>query len=602
MPEPFGLQTEPQQWVAYLDLSGGRNTKKDPHALDRNQLAQSDNTWMQTGNALSKRPGNISIAISAGVFGSISAGSTGSGRGAVGMVEGRFFEQTALVVQGLDNNLYAVPMALPAVSIGALNQWQKIGAISGGTIQATQLYDPDPTNSGGPDGSLFIVNGIDTPKYWNGPGNVLKAVVTAQLPTKKGSPLPITPKYVATLFGSIFYAGDSSDPNAVYVSNPLFPEQFTINQLVPVGTGVTTSTYIPAWIGRGDGFNGGAITGMQTMGSAMIIYKESGIYAFTQVGVLGDMVWGNACVSSSVGNLSPRSLVPFDTFHVFLGIDGVYTFDGTATRKISENNPDLFDGPTAQILNRMTAVAVRYGNKYKIYFDNGNGSGTASGFPTVGAWFDFGKLDADGLPTCGTISDMFVNGIAPLRGPNDTGNYAWADATQDRVGIFNPVVGGFPVYSDFGQAFTVSVQGKADFFADIWGDEGPVDNKSIDNATLLMSFPVIATGQQYTFNGTLTLDAYNVQNSTVTSMTIPNISGFTVGQAVIGNAGVGPSSAVLGLLIGTPAYQPLPLFQSSPGFGTILQLGWSETSIFPWTTLGYTLLVNRQRRVGNDSG
>lgn len=590
-------------WVAYLDLSGGRNTKKDPHALDRNQLAQSDNTWMQTGNALSKRPGNISIQISAGQFNAVSAGSTGSGVGATGMVEGRFFSQTALVVQGANNQLYGVPMAVPAVSIGLVNRWVSIGAISaGGVIQATQVYDPDPTNPAGPDGSLFIVNGVDTPKIWNGPGNVLRPVVTAQLPTKKGSSAPITPKYVATLFGSIFYAGDSSDPNAVYVSNPLFPEQFTVNQLVPTNPGVTTSTYIPAWIGRGDGFNGGAVTGFAVMGSAMIVYKESAIYAFTQVGVLNDMIWGSQCASSSVGCLSPRSIVPFDTFHVFLGIDGVYTFDGTNTHKISENNPDLFDGPTAQILNRMTAVAVRYGNKYKIYFDNGNGSGVASGFPTAGAVFDFGKLDADGLPVCQTISDMLVGGIAPLRGPNDTGNYAWADAQQDRVGIFNPVVGGFPVYSDFGQPFTVTVQGKADFFADIWGDEGPVDEKNIDNATLLMSFPIITTGQAYTFNGTLTLDAYNVQTSTVNSMVIPPLGGATVGFAQLGNSSPGQFTAVLGLRIGTPAYQPLALFQSSPAFGTILQLGFSETSRFPWTSLGYTLLVNRQRRVGNNSG
>jgi len=596
MPQPFNDgNLEAQQWVAYLDLSGGRNTKKDAHALARNELAVSDNTWMAQGNTIAKRPGSISMpGISAGAFGAISAGNTGLGVGFVGMVAGRFFDQTALVAQGSNNKLVGLPMNLPSISV-ATNSWVSIGSISGGTIAAAQLFDPDPTNKNGPDGSLFIVDGVDTPKYWIGPGNPLTPVVSAQLPTKSdGSGKPITPKYVATLFSSLFYAGEQTDPSMVYISNPFRPQTFNQNLVATTGT-ITGSDYIGLPVGRGDGIGGGYITGLAPMGSAMLAYKESAIYALTQMGILGDSVWGASCVSASVGAVSPRSIIAFDTFQVFLGIDGVYTFDGQYTRKISSNNPDLFDGSTAQILNRNTAVGVRQGSRYLIFFDNGAGSGTALGYPCAGAWFDFDKPDADGLPTVGTISNMNLGGVVALRGPNDLGNFVWADAVIDRIGLFEGTQSGFPVYSDFGGAFVTSVLGKADFFSDVWAGEAPEDVKSIDSIHLLMSFPINQSNQTYTFNGTVYYDQLMTQTSVGIPTALPSSGLATVGTAVVG-------TAIIGAAIGAPAFQHVPMYQPQPSSGYIVQFGFTEQSVYPWTSLGYLLLINRQRRVGTASG
>lgn len=598
MPTPFGKgPLDGQIYVAYQDLAGGRNTKKDPHALDRNQLCLSDNAWSAQGNTIGKRPGSVSIGnISALALGAISAGTTGSGISTSGMVEGRFFDVTALVVQGGGNVLYGAPLALPAASVG-VNQWVSIGRISGGTIAAAQLFDP--LGSGSSDGTLFIVDGVDTPKAWNGPGNPLTPLATINLPQKNGAALPITPRFVATLFSSLFYAGEPTDPSMVYISNPFNPQLFTTNILVPTNT-ITSSTYIGAPVGRGDGVNGGNITGLAPMGGAMIVYKESSIYALTQVGVIGDLVWGTSVVSSSVGCVSPRSLVPFDTFHVFLGIDGVYTFDGYQTRRISDNNPDLFDGPAAQILNRTTAVAVRFGNRYMIWFDNGSGSAIAPGttplgYCNVGAWFDFSKLDADGFPTVGTISNMNVSGVAPLRGAADLGNFAWSDALVDRVGLYNATINGVPVYADFGNLYTVTIEGKADFMADVWADEGPIDVKQVDSVHLLMSFPLIMQGQQYTFTTMITFDQFNSFNASALTQPLPNPSGFVVGIAVIGTATIGTG-------VFTPAFQDVYVPQQQPAEGTIVQVEFQETSSLPWTCLGYLVLANRQRRVGSNSG
>jgi hypothetical protein len=550
---------------------------------------------MAQGNTIAKRPGNISINISAGAFGAISAGSTGSGVGYSGMVEGRFQDVTALLVQGTNNQLYGAFVNLGSISVGTGSVWASVGSISGGVIQAAQLYDPAKTNANGPDGSLFLVNGLDTPKYWNGPGTTIQPVPLATLPLQSFSippsnlNAPIKPKYVATLFSSLFYANDpQTDPCAVYVSNPFNPETFTINLITP-NPPVNGNGYIPFYVGRGDGINGGYITGLAPLGQTMVAYKESSIYYIYNVSLTGQMLWAVALGSASVGALSPRSIVSFDTFHVFLGIDGVYTFDGTNTRRISENNPDLFDGPTALINNRQTAIGVRYGARYLLWFDSG------LGYPSNGVWFDFGKPDVDGYPAVGTISGMNVGGIAPLRGPQDTGNFAWADALVDRVGLFGGIqLSGVQASSDFGGPITTTVLGKADYFGDVWTDEGVIDNKSLDKVNLLLSFPIVATGQQYTFNGSVTFDQANTYPSSATSYPLPALTTALVGSAIVGTAIVGPGTQ-------QPAYQILALYEQSPAFGSIVQVGWSESSVYPWTSLGYTVNVNRQPNTGTQS-
>lgn len=593
MPTPFEKDLPPQQYIAYLDLSGGRNTKRDPHALDRNMLVQSDNTWMAQGNTIQKRPGNIGVSIqpyNPNSFPSlplISAGAVGSSVPYLAMVEGRFFDTTALVVLGTNDNVYAAPITNPAVSTTP-PQWQRIGSVTGATyIQAVQLFDPDPTAAGigqSADGTLFITTGVGGPQRWAGPGNMMQSVVQAQLPQKTGQAGVITPKYCATLFSSLFYAGEPTDPCAVYVSNPFQPEQFTINIIAPTPP-TTTNTYIPLYAGRGDGINGGYITGLAVLQQMMVIYKESSIYYMYNVSLAGEMLWATAIGSSSVGALSPGSIVPFDQFHVFLGIDGVYTFDGTNTRKISENNPDLFDGPTAQIQNRKNAEAVRYGNKYIIFFDIG------LGYPSVGAWFDFGKPDVDGYPAVGTISNMQVAGLAPLRGPLDQGNFAWASATIDQIGLFAGAVNGFTASADFGAPITATVQGKADYFADTWGEEAVVDEKVVDSVQMLFSLPVISSSQSYTFNGTMTYDQSNSTTGNASTFALPAPGGATIGTFIIGTSAIGAT-------YGAPTYQVLNIYVQQPALGTILQWGWNESSVFPWTSLGYTFIANRQARPG----
>lgn len=592
---------QPRQYVAYLDLSGGRNTRKDPHAIDRNQLTISDNTWMAQSNTIAKRPGSVYAKISSGTVsgGAISVGATGTGQPGTGMVEGRFAGLTALVVQS-GQTLMMAPMTLPAVSVG-VNQWVSIGRISsGGTIQATQLFDPQ--NKNGPDGTLFITTGVDVPLAVVGINQPLTPITYLnpnQIPTKaNGSGLPIVPKYCASLFSSLFYAGENTDPSMLYISDPFRPESFTENLVVPTGT-ITGSSYIGLPVGRGDGVGGGVITGLAPMGSAMIVYKQSAIYAVTQVGLIGDMAWGASVASSSVGCVSPRSIVPFDQFHCFLGIDGVYIFDGYQTTKISANNPDLFDGSfSTNVLcqNRRTAIGVRYGNRYMLFFDDGGGTSTPLGYCNRGVWFDFDKVDADGLPCVGTMSGFNVGGVAPLRGPSDVGNFAWCSATMDAVALFGGQPGGQVVFSDLGAAITTTLAAKADMMVEEYHDEAPLMLKTVDSIDLLMSMPFIQSGQEYTFNGTLTYDQANTGMSMGSAEPLGADNPISlVGQAVVGTATVSSVAQI-------PTYSYVYMPQPAPAAGNIIQFGWSETSAFPWTSLGFILYVNAQWKVGSQSG
>ncbi len=556
----FGV-ADGRVYVPYLDLSGGLNTKKDAHALDRNQLATSLNCWYAYGNTVSKRPGTAAIVTS--------SGSTGSGFAGKGLVVGRFNGKSYIVVQQ-GTSLYAA--ALTDTS------WTKIGTVSSsaGPIRAAQMYDP----VAGKD-TLFIVNGVDTPLAWHGPGTTAAVVPTGagNLPNNLSGGAPITPAFVSTLGNNslLFYSGEPTAPNAVYISNPEYPTQFTNN--------VTQSssypgTYYPALIGNNDGVDGGNITGLASLGSAMLVYKEASIYAMTQTQLLGDFAFQVSQVSTSVGCLSPRSIAAFDTFHCFLGIDGVYMVDGQSTRCISANVPTFFDssltGVAAQIANRSSAIAVRHGNRLLVFYD-----ATGSGYTNQGLWFDFNKPDVDGLPSCGQITGMNVGGAASLRFASDDGNVVWTDGSADRTGKFG--LG----YSDFGDPIQTTLYGKADLFEDAFGPDAALRQKQLWTVSYLFAVPNYSQSESLTFLGSVTMDllvGYSQAGNPISISTPASGQwGQKWGTLVWASAGA------------STQFQLLSLPAQDQAQGRVMQIGLQESSIYPWICLGYIVYLDSQQ-------
>jgi hypothetical protein len=563
--------------VYYADLGGGRNTRKDSHALERNELAASINTWMFAGHTVGKRPGSTpAITVS---------GATGSGAPCKGMATARFGNVTSVIEQS-NSALYT---ARPGVDTTYTN----IGSIGGSAnpIAVAQMYDPVLSAN-----AAFIVDGVDVPKTWKGPGNSIATVGNAPLNHSGGA--MITPTCVSTLNNSLWYAGEPTEPTAVYVSDPNTPESFTFGGQLP------GASYLAYFVGYNDGIAGGNITAIMPLGNAMIVYKQSAIYSFQYVGYYGDVgPWAIVLLSGTVGTNSPQSVVSFDTFHCFLGIDGVYAVDLNGLRKVSEgsdkarplsdNNPDLFDGPLAAILNRTNAVGVRFGSKYLLFYDNGGvlipqqpNIAAPLGYPNAGVWFDFLFKDADGLPCCGEIRNMPVAGVAPLRGPADVGNFVWGSGAADKTGIFGSLNG------DFGGPIGTIISGKSDFFEQELGDSSPDSVKTCDNIALAISLVNPVINETLNFLFAITANYAQTFDSTATTVPSPVFQGTgnVVGSAVVGTAVIGGGG-------GNQAFQITRGFAQNNARGNVLQVSFQESSIYPWNTLGYIINVSSQEAI-----
>jgi hypothetical protein len=560
-------------YVPYMDLSGGLDTKRDPHAIRRNETAVSVNTWLGTGNAISKRPGTVAIG-----------NGTGSLNPITSLVAGFFNEQTTLVAQSVPQGA-AGPRVYYNTATGPA--WQPISGsgIALATpyaLRCAQMYDPDGTQQT----TLFLVDGVNGIRTWAGPGSIIGSVLTGPTycPLNHAGSAPITPRFVNTAGFYLFYAGEPTEPCGVYISNPYHPQEFNISSTT--SPGITTNPYIPYLVGFNDGVNGGDITGIEPLFATMMVYKQQAIYVMQQIGLFGETYWDVSCVSASVGATSPRSIVRFDTFHVFLGIDGVYTVDPVdGTRRISDNVPTLFDGSLtgvpAAILDRTTAVGVRQGQRYIIFFDDGNGTGVPAGYTTLGAVFDFAKQDADGLPAVTLIRGMNVGGAVPLRGPADDGNFAWGDATQDRIGKFG--IG----FSDFGNPITTTFAGKSDFFTEEFGPEAPLVQKATDDVWFLVSAPLAPISESLTFTCNLTTNLLTT-SATESSPILPPAGGGLWGTKLWGVlVWSGSANSLEFVALKIPAQETAQ--------GNVLQFSFTESSTLPWTCLGYIAYVSAQR-------
>ena len=577
MPESISFDAiGPPRYVPYMDLSGGLNTKKDPHALARNELAQSVNGWYGTGNAFSKRPG--SIRFSGGLI------SNANLAPATGLAAARFGNVTYALAQ---QPYLAQSASVISYSVKGSGSFTAITfppgspyfSYTANPFNVAQMYDPETGKN-----TVFMVDGVDVPQTWYGPPNTNVQPVNSSgthIPYNHTNSAPITPAYVTTAGFYLIYAGEPTEPTAVYISNPYYPQIF--NTSATTTSGILPNPYIPYLVGFNDGVNGGNITGIQQLpdGSAtgaVMIYKQSAVYRMNQVGFFGEMYWGETLVSASVGCTSPRSIVAFDTFHCFLGIDGVYQTDGASVRCISSNVPTYFDsslnGNAALIQNRTTAIATRQGQRYLIWFD-----ATGTGVCNTGLWFDFGRPGQDGLPTVGEIDGMSVSGLAPLRGPGDDGNFVWTSALVPYAYEFG--VG----FLDDAVPITTSFAGKADFFDDLFGPAAPIQLKSTDDVWLLLSAIALPVGETLTFTCSVVTDF--------------GASGSTSGAYLPPSYGAVWGSAVYGVAIwsGTLNQQfvALKIPNQITAQGHSLQFAWSESSGNPWTVLGYIAYVNAQK-------
>lgn len=567
-------------FVAYLDPSGGLNTKRDVHALDRNMAAVSINMWSAYDNALSKRPGSKPAITADG-----GTGMAGTGTHIVAtrwQVSGTA-TTTFLLAQNGRNLAYA--------QVGS-GGWTPISTSMGNgakRIHVAQMFDPKTGQN-----QCFICNGVDVPWMWAGPGTTTLVPVTTggnYLPSNAAGGY-ITPRFVTTVGNNsvLVYAGEPTSPSAVYISDAFKPQQFTQSATT---SNAYPGSYQPYLIGFNDGVGGGSITGVSTLQGNIIVFKESAIYRGQFAGIYSTVLgfqWQT--VSAERGMVAPESLVSFDTFDVFLSLDGLYFTDGYQVQQISGNVPTYFDGSLngygAICLAYSTAVAVRSGHRYIIFYDRGlpSAPGAPAGYPTSGLWFDFSKPDISLLPQAGEMSGISsadgscwaVGGMARLSGPGDTGLVAWIDPTRDRVAIFG--LG----FSDFGQPISCTFAGKADMMPEVavpGPEAAPISPKTIHRGWLSVAAGLSDTPSPLQFGVGFITDLLATTQVVGYTPTIPS-GGFIWGAGVWGNAVWGGGS-------NATDYATISVSPDPAAEGRIIQVQITESSTTEWILLGYVL-------------
>lgn len=560
------------------------NTKKDVHALNRDELAVSINGWPPYDNAIAKRPASANYI-------NTSTGATGMGGTGTTIVATRWViagvSTTVLLAQN------GVKLAFAAVGASA---WTAISTNLGASpkrIHVAQMYDPLSAAN-----QCFICDGVDLPWMWAGPGNttLTQTSVAAGLPVNHGGATGITPRFVTTVGNNsvLVYSGEPTEPTAVFISNAFYPQAFT--QSASTATNYP-GAYQPYLVGYNDGVNGGSVTGITSLQGNIICYKESAIYRGQFVNVYGT-VYGFQfqTVSATRGMVAPESLAPFDTYDVFLANDGVYYTDGYQIQQISANVPTFFDGSLNGFgplcLSYPTAVGVRCGSRYLIWYDRGLPTviGVPAGYPTSGVWFDFSKPDVDMLPQAGEMhgalsqypftATMPVAGACQLNGPYDTGLFVWTSATADQVALFG--LG----FTEFGGPISTTFAGPADRFPQIARDSSFFDFKHIHSARLAIA-AVLTTTDQLTFNVTFTTDFLLTTSASGLTPILPGAGGAVFGSGVFG-------TSVFGSAAGGTVYGPVTITPSATADGRMIQTMIQEQSTTEWLLLGYMLEVSRR--------
>lgn len=405
----------------------------------------------------------------------------------------------------------------------------------------------------------------------------------ATLPKKPDGVNYITPLYVATLGNNshLFYSGENTVPTGVYISDPTFPERFNN---VAMQVNPYAGSYLPAIIGLNDGVNGGNISGLCSLQGGMVVFKQSAIYVMVLTTLLGEVPVWQVYQVSFTGTSNAKAIVAFEVdgsfFAAFQAIDGIYVttgLPGSGSNKISGSLDEFFDPTYSGFTTPMFqsfVTAVRCGNRYAV-FGLSNGS-----FPGSGAWFDFTSRDRRGNPKSGFISGVNPLATVALRGPSDTGTFAWADAGGGFVGVFGS---GYTDYSTGQPAsgITMVATGKADTFEQEFGQIALAKRKQVEAVWVFLKILKTSAPQSLTLALTVVCDgSENVGNGVTTSYA----------------SSLGPLTA------GANAQQvyavKIPLMQGSgtnPSRGRTVQVTISEVSnTVGWALIGYAVQLNEQ--------
>lgn len=191
---------------------------------------------------------------------------------------------------------------------------------------------------------IIVGNGYNDTLKWDG--------VAATFVPLLGSP----PKFrsIALHYERLWATGDTTYPDRVYYSADLDPENWTISEN---GAGFID---IPTW-------NNDVCIGIIVSYDDVVIFKTKNIFKI--VGTYpGEYQKVN--IYSTNGAIAERSMVIDKNIAFFLSKDGIYTYDGTSTSKISFPIDDVVASMNLAYAN--VATGIFFKNKYIIAIPTGS--------------------------------------------------------------------------------------------------------------------------------------------------------------------------------------------------------------------------------------
>ena len=364
------------------DFRGGLNTKAAAYLLEPTQCRDCRNVQSTTTGAIVKRPGVRQITL------------TGSWAGEPVTLHSAESLNDNLVIATADN-VYGVNVGTSTIS--------SLFSCSNGFWSVVETTSEDSQ------GPVFMSNGVNTPKYWNGTSTGDWTIDTSGSP----SSLTVLPngKYLTLHESRVVSACTSDDPSSIYWSD------------VQVGVGTLPRVWPIENQQLFDPDDGETITALGKTGSNLLVFKDHKVFA------VYDLATGaNRRLTTSVGCVASRSVVETPMGTLFLSDQGVYSTNGTGVDLVS----DAITPTIASITSPELCTAALFKNHYYLVS------------PADGLIFDFDLiLKSWWVHTIsGNIADIAATNLAA--GPTLYG----ITRTRSLGALFEP---GY--YTDFGSSY-----------------------------------------------------------------------------------------------------------------------------------------------------
>lgn len=546
--------------VSIEQLDSGLNTRAYPHTLPDRFLTVADNVVFLRDGLVSKRPGNIAYGNGTGI--------TGGGQPVSSVA--RFYPVAGppklLAHSGV--NLYAGNDATGAFTL--INA----GMTSGARETYAQMFDPDMTS--GAAAALFICDGKRIPQQWDGVNFVpvqTGGVFFPNGPTGN----PITPQFCTDWGYHMVYAGDPTDPTAIWISDAMRPQRFTGISYVDSGG----SSYLPFYPAGRSGTMG-VITGLVPISAnSLLIFYTNGIVVAQNTGTVGAFEFAFSIISRRIGCPSPFSIVPFDNYVVFFGGDRFYATNGSSMQPLPDRIPTIYarNSQSAQppeIFDITKVVAFRHGTQYVASYtiDNTGSTRRAVVFDTASrGGFMFGFFprgyDEDNGGAWSRWLGMNVNCAVECRGPGDTFQVFWGASDSDLVAQFDPVGG---AHSDFGNPISLELRAKAFTMNKLYAP------KMLEAMYLILVYDASSTY-------TSTVTAYIVRDQIADDAQPLSVEvtpqGTLYGEGNFGDFNYESSASVLQTTLKAYPSAPTQAFSIAPGL--------VESSTHPFNLIGFAM-------------